>query len=158
STTITKGLAVIPPPKVDKVVPPAICDDQSDQKVVINGSYFLTHDGETPTVTVTDSSGSHTYMATVDPASCTAVDGTFTEKDVQLCTSTSSPIPKAAFPSTMAPTPPVMVTTPPPADCSSSEMVTITIEPPPEVDSVVPATVCEGGSQLTINGKNFQQG
>jgi hypothetical protein len=30
--------------------------------------------------------------------------------------------------------------------------------PPPQVDSIVPATVCEGGVELTINGSGFHEG
>lgn len=41
--------------------------------------------------------------------------------------------------------------------CLLALFLTACSAPTPEVDSVTPATVCGGGSQLTITGKSFQQ-
>jgi hypothetical protein len=154
STTINGNLAIVPKPTINELKPPAICDDQSDQTVVVNGSNFLFFDSQAPTVKV----GDKTYSATADGATCKAIPGTFREKDVKLCSTVTIKIPKGDFkvdkPTKVA----VTLTNPAPADCQSSETIELTINPPPKVTSVVPATVCEGGSQLTINGENFITG
>src|SRR5262249_9200239 len=152
------NIAVIPPPVIGMVMPPAICDAESDQTVTITGTSFLVYDGHTPTVTIGTPPDQHTYSATFDPKDCKPLEGKFSEMNVMLCTAITFVIPAGDFKVTTATKFPVVVQNPPPADCSSSNTVTITIEPPPEVDSVIPATVCEGGSQLTIHGKNFAQG
>jgi hypothetical protein len=158
TTTIDKGLAVLPAPVISEVKPPAICDDQADQKIVITGTNFLVFDDKLPSVTVGDPPTQHTYVPTLDAASCTPLPGNFAEKGVALCTSMTITIPKGDFAVTEATKVRVVVTNPAPADCASSEAIELTIEPPPKVVSVVPATVCEGGSQMTINGAGFQQG
>ncbi|MEP7122114.1 MAG: kelch repeat-containing protein [Byssovorax sp.] len=158
TTTIDKGLAVLPAPVISEVKPPAICDDQADQKIVITGTSFLVFDDKLPSVTVGEPPTQHTYVPTVDAADCTKLPGNFTEKNVALCTSLTITVAKGDFVVTTATKVRVVVTNPAPADCASSEAIELTIEPPPVVTSVLPATVCEGGSQLTINGLNFQQG
>jgi len=158
TTTIEKGLAVLPAPVISEVKPPAICDDQADQKVVITGTSFLVFDDKVPSVTVGEPPTQKTYVPTVDAADCTALQGNFTEKNVALCTSMTITIAKGDFVVNEATKVKVVVTNPAPADCASSDTIELTIEPPPLVTSVLPATVCEGGSQLTINGLNFQQG
>jgi hypothetical protein len=157
-TTIEKGLAIVPEPAVAKVDPRAICDDQSDQTVTITGTNFLSFDGSSPTVTVGEVGSQHTYQGTVDPKSCTDVSANLTEQNVKLCTSLSFTIKKGDFPVAVTTQVPVVVTNPKPADCASSEVIMLTIEPPPKVDSVVPATVCSGGSQLTVTGSGFEAG
>jgi hypothetical protein len=156
-TTIEKGLAVVPPPTIAELKPPAICDDQADQTVVVNGTNFLFFDDKTPSVVIGTGASAKTYPAT-NPQDCTPVNGNLVEKNVQLCKSVTIKIPKGDFPVTTATKFPVTLTNPAPADCQSSETIEITIEPPPRVDSVAPATVCEGGSQITVNGANFMSG
>jgi hypothetical protein len=151
SAKIEKTLAIVPKPTLAELRPPAICDDQADQKVDIAGTNFLAYDGKTPSVKV----GDKTYAATLEDKDCVAVDGNFTEKNVKLCSRVTITIPKGDFPVTEKTAVPVVVTNPAPADCQTSETLTLTINPPPKVDSVAPATVCEGGSQLTLNGTGF---
>jgi hypothetical protein len=153
-TTIEKGLAIVPPPEITEVKPPAICDDQADQAIVINGTGFLFFDGAAPKVSV----GDKEYVPTADAASCAKIDGNLVEKNVELCTSMTITVAKGDFPVTAPTKEKVTVTNPPPADCTSSNDVEVTIEPPPEVDVVMPSTVCQGGSQLTITGKDFAAG
>jgi len=154
STTIEKSLAIVPKPVLAELQPAAICDDQENQIVAIVGTNFLTFDGKTPSVMV----GTKPYTATFDPKDCQAVEGNFVEKDIKLCTKVSIEIKKGDFPVTEKTKVPVVVTNPAPADCATSETIELTINPPPTVTSVAPKSVCEGGSQLTINGKNFQSG
>jgi len=158
AATIQKGLAVLPKPIVSELIPPAICDDQSDQTVTINGRYFLTFDDKAPSVSVGEGADQKTYAAVVDPMSCAPLDGDFVEKNVAICTTLSFTIPQGDFPVTDPTKVKVVVTNPAPADCASSEVIELTINPPPRVDAVKPATVCEGGSQITITGKGFVDG
>lgn len=159
AATLTRRLAILPPPIVSAIIPPAVCDDQDDQDITITGASFLVYAGHTPTVTIGMGAGAHTYTARVDAANCAAIPGTFTEADAALCTALTITVPRGDFIVTASTNLPVVVTNPAPADCaSSSSPVTITLNPPPRVDSVVPASVCQGGSTLTVNGANFQQG
>jgi hypothetical protein len=178
TVTLKNSLAIIPAPKVATVKPPSICDDQADQKIELDGENFLSYGGGSPTVTVgracmADSDcptgitcetafgtcAEKTYPAVADPTSCKPLMGTFTEKNVALCTSVTITIAKGDFPVTDPIKVNVVVQNPAPADCDSrTTVVQLTINPPPTVTAVKPATVCEGGSQLTIDGKNFQMG
>jgi len=163
TVTIEKGLAVVPAPTIATLKPPAICDDQSDQTVLITGTNLLSYDdaggkSHTPTVTVGTGATAKTYTATFDPKDCKIVEGNFAEKNIQLCTQITIKILKGDFPVTAPTKVPVVVTNPAPADCQTSETIELTIEPPPKVDAVVPSTVCEGGSQLTITGSGFITG
>jgi hypothetical protein len=156
---LARRLAILPPPIVAMIIPPAICDDQEDQTVVITGANFLAHGDQTPSVTVGAGALMHTYTSRVADADCQAVDGMFDEANVRLCTSLTITIPQGDFVVTTTTQLAVVVTNPAPADCaSSSTPVTIDINPPPRVDSVMPASVCQGGSTITVNGANFQQG
>ncbi len=154
ATTIAGNLAIVPKPTISELKPPSICDDQSEQTVVVNGSNFLFFDDKAPTVKVGDKS----YPAIADAAACQFVSGNFRERDVKLCTSVSIKIPKGAFVVTMPTKVAVTLINPAPADCQSSETIELTINPPPKVSAVVPSTVCEGGSQLTVSGEGFITG
>ena len=159
AATSSRKLAILPPPIVTMIIPPAICDDQDDQDVAITGANFLVYDGQAPSVTIGLGAGAHTYPARAAAADCAAVDGTFTEAGVTLCTMITITVPQGDFDVAAVTTLAVVVTNPAPADCaSSSTPVTITLNPPPRVDSVLPTTVCQGGSTLTVNGANFQAG
>lgn len=154
ATTIDGNLAIVPKPTISELKPPAICDDQSEQTVVVNGSNFLFFDDKAPTVKVGDKS----YSATADAAACQFVAGKFRERDVKLCSTVSIKIPKGDFIVTMPTKVAVTLINPAPADCQSSETIELTINPPPKVTAVVPSTVCEGGSQLTVSGEGFSPG
>jgi large repetitive protein len=151
--TLDKGLAVLPPPMISELRPPAICDDQSDQTIEIVGENFLKLGDVLPSVTV----GENTYTPT-SASDCTQVVGNFAEPSVELCKSLTIVIPQGDFVVDEATSFPVVVTNPPPADCASSSEVSLLIQPPPRVDEVIPSTVCEGGSTVTIHGANFQDG
>lgn len=141
------SFGAMPPPSAKQLVPPAICDDEADRKVTIQGADFLQIGAALPTVTA----GGKTFTAD-SVSGCAPVPGTYTEGAVQLCTSLTFTVPKGTF------TPgdyPVTVTNPAPANCVSSEVLSLHDEPPPIVTKVAPATVCEGGGKLTIDGSNF---
>jgi hypothetical protein len=152
------AIVVIPAPVVSAVKPPAICDDQADQVIEITGSNFLRYGDALPIVTVGAPPTQHVYQPTFEEKDCVTVDGNFEGKMVSVCSRMTITIPKGDFNVTMLTELSLVVTNPAPADCSSSDTVKITIQPPPRVDAVVPATVCQGGSQLTVSGEGFIDG
>ncbi|MDB4959452.1 MAG: hypothetical protein JWO36_7021, partial [Myxococcales bacterium] len=157
ASKLPQVLAIVPPPVVTSATPMAICDDQSNQTVVVTGTSFLVFDGATPTVTLS-SPTPKTYSTTFAASDCMAITGTFTEHDVQLCTAISFVIPQGDIAVTANTMLELVVTNPAPADCASSTGFMVTLDAPPHVDSVVPATVCQGGGQITVNGSNFAPG
>jgi hypothetical protein len=158
ASTFSDNLALLPPPVITGATPMAVCDDQEDQIVEITGTSFLFLDGASPNVTIVTNDGPLTYPATPIESSCAAIPGGFAEANVRLCTSLSFTVPQGDIVVTTSTMFDLVVTNPAPADCASSTAFDITFNPPPSVDSVVPSTVCAGGAQLTINGRNFQAG
>ena len=159
ASTLSQAIALLPPPLVTTATPMAICDAEGSTTIEITGADFLVYQGHTPTVTLGTGATAKTYDATFDPKNCMAVPGTFTEQNVELCTAITITVAQGDFDVTSATKIPLVVTNPPPADCaSSSSPIDVTIEPPPTVDSVVPTTVCEGGSTITVNGSGFVTG
>ncbi|MFO0758316.1 MAG: hypothetical protein U0359_17620 [Byssovorax sp.] len=151
-------LLIIPAPVVSMVKPPAICDDQSDQVIEITGSNFLRYGDALPSVTVGAPPTQHVYKPTFDEKDCKTVDEDLGGKKVSVCSKMTITIPKGDFVVAMLTELTLIVTNPEPANCSSSDQVKITIEPPPRVDTVIPATVCQGGSQITVGGEGFIDG
>jgi hypothetical protein len=143
-----KSLGAMPPPSIKQLVPPAICDQEADQTIEIDGSNFLQIGPDGPTVTV----GTQTFDGTVVQSTCSQVPGTYTEGTVLLCTSITFTIPAGTFQNGDYP---VTVMNPKPANCTSSETLTLHDEPPPIVDSVTPGSICQGGGTLDIKGSNF---
>jgi hypothetical protein len=141
------SLHIAAPPSIQALAVIGICDAQTDQVVVVNGKEFLKVDSTLPTVDI----GGMMFDAST-ASGCTAVDGDFAEGAVQVCTSISVTVPKGTF------TPgdyPVVVTNPLPADCNTSESVSLHVEPPPTVATIAPSTVCTGGRQVVITGTGF---
>lgn len=141
------SLHIAAPPSITSLAAVGICDAQTDQMVVVNGKGFLQVDATLPSVDI----GGMMFAASA-ASGCTAVDGTFAEGAIQICTSVSVTVPKGTF------TPgdyPVVVTNPLPADCNTSEVVSLHVEPPPTVAAIAPSTVCTGGRQVVITGTGF---
>jgi hypothetical protein len=141
------SVTVVPPPAIAALVPTAICDDEMNQTITINGTGFLKVGTMLPAVTI----GTHSLVPT-NAGGCVAVSGTFAEGAVQECTSLTVVVPKGTF---TAGDYPVSITNPAPAACKTLQMVSLHDELPPTVTSVAPATICSGGSKLTIDGTNF---
>ncbi|MEZ4310701.1 MAG: hypothetical protein R3F14_21880 [Polyangiaceae bacterium] len=140
-------VVVVPPPSIGALSASSICDAQSDQTLTITGSGFLKIGDLLPSVSV----GGMMFTATAVEG-CTPVEGTFVEGIVETCTSLTFVIPQGTF---TAGTYPVVVTNPPPADCSSEENVALVVNDPPVVTGVKPGSVCAGGSTLEIDGTGF---
>ena len=157
ASKLSQVLAIVPPPIVTAAQPMAICDDQSNQTVVVTGTSFLVYDGASPTITISAPTP-RTYPSTFAAADCTPIPGNFAEHNVELCTAITFTIPQGDIAVTANTMLALVVTNPAPADCSSSTSFTVTLDAPPHVDSVVPATMCQGGGQITVNGSNFAPG
>ncbi|HXK17519.1 MAG TPA: kelch repeat-containing protein, partial [Polyangiaceae bacterium] len=141
------NLHIAAPPKIAKLGTGAICDAEADQIVIINGTGFLKVGQALPEVAI----GAEMLTATAADG-CTAVDGTFAEGDVSVCTSLQVTVAKNTFPPGDYP---VIVTNPAPADCLSSEAIVLHVEAPPAVTNVNPTTVCSGGRSFSITGSGF---
>jgi len=157
--TFAKNLAIVPKPSINQLMPGAICTDQADSEIVINGDNLLFYKDATgkqfgPSVKISDKS----YDATPEEATCTAVPGTYRETDVKLCKTARFIVKKGDFVVDKKTKYSVTIVNPAPADCQSSEPIEITVNPPPKVSAVVPATICEGGSTLTVSGEGFEPG
>ena len=151
---LAEALAVVPPPTLTELDPAALCDAQSDQTLVLVGTTFLSVGSELPTVTIAAKDSDFTKDFTVTAADdCEAIPGR--AEDVKMCTHATIVIPAKTL---AAGEYSVVLRNPAPAACATTEAITLTVNPPPEVLSVAPATVCSGGSDLQIVGNHFQSG
>jgi hypothetical protein len=146
-TSLSRGLAAVPPPVVTSAEPAPICNAQSAREIRIGGTGFVRIDDALPTVEI----GDRTYAAT-DAAGCSDVD--VQGGGVALCTELTVVIPEGDLD---AGAHPVVVTNPQAAGCASSEAVSLHVVPPPTVDTVAPNPVClaEGNVSLTLTGSGL---
>ncbi len=146
-STETVNLHNAPPPSITSVDPLAVCDAQGDQTLTITGTGFLQVGQTLPAVTI----DAQTFLAN-GVGGCTEVPGMFADGTVLSCTSVTITIPQGTF---MTGTYPLFVTNPLPADCQSTETINIEVRDPPNVTSVIPATLCAGGGKLQFTGTGF---
>jgi hypothetical protein len=147
SVLAKNALGAIPPPELDKVAPDLFCTADGSTMLTLTGKYFL-HVGTTmPTVKI----GTKTY--TVDSTTmCGPAPGPLA--GAELCTEAHVTIPK----DDLAPKEySVVLTNPAPAGCSSTQMVTVAVVPPPEIDKAAPNPVCnaQGLSTIVFTGSGF---
>lgn len=154
SETISDGLVVVPPPLVSEIIPPAICVDQADQTIQVVGQNFATVDGTNPMIKVAADGGEERTYEPDTVEGCMAPPGT-ESFGLQLCDTMTFTVPQGDLPVGKYT---LTVTDPEPLSCFSSEDITLTVNPPPRVDSVAPATVCTGGSILVASGEGFIDG
>lgn len=144
------SIALIPPPEVTDIVPPAVCADQADQMLTIHGKNFLrVDDSAVPVVTINGQE-----FAVSELGECLALEANLKER-VEVCSSMVVTIPVQSLPPGEYD---IVVTNPGTADCQSTSAIKVRISPPPRVDSVIPKNVCSGGSLLTISGADFGEG
>lgn len=151
---VEQSIAVVPPPVLSEIRPPAICVDQSDIELTLIGENFLQYGDGLPTVTIQDGGGDEVRSYEVTSlAGCVEVPGR--AQDAQLCTDAVFTVPQQDLdPGDYQ----VVLTNPAPAACSSTEPLAVEVNPPPQVDAVSPPAVCTGGSILVASGQDFQQG
>lgn len=148
-------LVVVPPPSVADVQPEPVCSEQLDYpEMVVTGEGFLaitpnnSDDEALPTIAV----GEQTYAATsVDD--CETLPGPVNEA-VRVCNTVRFAMSAGDHsPGNQ----PVTVTNPDPAGCDSTEPVTLTVVPPPELSEVAPQPICtaQGDNPMTLTGEHF---
>lgn len=143
----SRNITFVARPRVTSVQPLAVCSQAAMQTLAITGEGFLTVDGVGPTLLV----GTQTFTPT--PGACAPLAGP--AATVQTCTSLTLTVPAGTF----APgSYPVQVRNPAPADCASSEMLTLVVRPPPVITDVQPRNVCAGNATLTATGTGFIPG
>ena len=145
---LASAMVVVPPPTIQEVVPTPICTEQFENVVTINGEYFITVEGTTPSVQVGDLDASAT--ATFDD--CQALAGP-TQADS--CNSATITIPQGEL---AVGDHLVTLTNPSPIECATTEQVFLQVVPPPVVSSLMPTTICSTGSEFTVTGTNFRDG
>ena len=153
SATREGALAVVPPPRISEVRPPAVCVDQEDQELRLVGDTFLEYGDETPTVAITDGDGDVVQEYSVHTLeNCREIPGRSTE--TRSCTDALFTVPEGDLaPGDYG----LTLTNPGPAACSSTETIELEVNAPPKVDDVTPAQICSGGSVLVAAGEHFQQ-
>lgn len=154
------ALAVVPPPTLSSVQPMAICIAQGSVTLQLVGTGFLRVEdppGAFAQPSVTFSGAGLTTPLTltgaVDLASCVKLPAP--AANVDRCTRMTVVVPQDAVPPGSYQ---VMVTNPPPADCHSTESITVDVVPPPTLTDVNPNRLCAGGGTLTLTGMDFRPG
>lgn len=127
-----------------EIEPVALCNAQSDQVVFVSGGTFLKVDGVLPIVTIDGIDYEVTTLTGCEPI------GVGYLVNVEGCDAIEVSVPEGSL---EAGEHAVVMTNPPPADCSAGG--TLMVNPPPTVESVVPAHVCTGGGLLDIDGQGF---
>lgn len=147
-------VVIVPPPLVTNVIPPGICVDQGDQVVTVQGGFFARINGSNvPTVAIKAADGTETTFAVTSVANCVAVDPAVS--GVELCDTLTFNVMQNALPPGSYT---LTVTNPDPVGCTSTDEIDFSINPPPRIDSLAPATVCSGGSIVVASGAGFQPG
>lgn len=133
-------VTMVPAPALTAVAPALVCTAQGDTVLTITGSGFLTVDGAAPTLAV----GASSYETVA--SDCEPVTGP--SEAVQRCATLSATIPE----DDLAPGAyDVVVTNPAPADCVSSNTLSLVVVPPPSVTAVVPDLACVAQSDVSVS-------
>jgi len=146
------SIAIVPPPSIDQQGIQVICLEQQRRQIVVTGGSFIKIEEELPLVEVSGGNLNASIFLQPDLDSfdgCKPVEGV---NSVDSCTSFRLTVDETTLPPDEYT---LVITNPQPAGCSTTEEV-LSIKPPPEVDTVAPSTVCEGGSRLNITGNGFQ--
>ena len=140
------ALTIVPSPTVESVDPELVCLDQGGVDVTIAGTGFIDNDGVLPTVNIGEQELSATSLGNCQELE--AASGT-----VRRCTELVVTVPEASLDGGSHA---VTVTNPAPADCTSTEDVSLFVIPSPVIDSVATTTPCDqDADDFTITGSNF---
>ncbi len=158
-STDARRLTVVAAPTITNVSQLNICDDTTmPTTITINGTGFIFYTdamgmAHVPTVQIGTSMMYPAMMPSPVGTHCTMVTGP-TEM-VQTCDQLTFTIPAGMYPDGMQT---LVVTNPPPADCHTAAMISITFVPRPTVTGVTPTHICAGGGTLAISGTGFVAG
>ncbi|HEY3449937.1 MAG TPA: IPT/TIG domain-containing protein [Myxococcales bacterium] len=144
-------LTVVPPPTLTAIAPDLVCVAQGDQAMMLTGSDFLQVGAALPIVIV----GDKTYNPSA-AENCTPLDGTFAEGLINVCATLKFTIPAGDLPEGDYA---VVVTNPPPANCSSSDLVNLHVAPPPTITGLGQGGICtaQADQTITVLGADFLQ-
>lgn len=137
---------VVSEPVIDALEPEAVCNGGDDVELAVLGSGFVTLDGSFPTVFV----DGDPYVPTA--SDCEDLGG---PAGGQACSRLDITLPSGTYGLGAHD---VTVTNPAPADCSTSEAATLTVNDPPTLADVEPDTLCEAGGTITLVGTGFVDG
>lgn len=141
-TTEAVYVEIVPAPTLTAVAPELECDEQGDQAFVLSGAGFVAlADGTLPTVTM----GAYAASA-LSASDCVVLSGT---SGASSCETLAFSLPAGSLGAGVVD---VVVANPAPADCDSSEVVSVEIVPAPTLASVASAErVCVEQSERTVD-------
>ncbi len=149
SGTLAKAFTAVPPPVLESAVPQPVCTAQFKNTITLSGDWFLQIGSAQPTIEV--------GTVSLPPDTMTGCSPVDTPRgDVERCTTMTVTLDvDAVGPGAQ----PVVVTNPAPANCLSTDPVTLTVVPPPSVTSIDPQPICDaqGDRALTVTGTGFLQ-
>ena len=151
SSSEAKAVLVVPPPLITKAEPASICVEQGDQVVVLTGTGFLQIGAELPSVKLASAAGAVRQLAPL-LSGCSEVPSPAVS-GLKSCTTLTVTVKRGEV---MPGSYNVTVTNPLPAGCSSTQAITVVVNPPPKIAAVSPQTICQGGGTLAIKGQGFQ--
>lgn len=139
------SLVVVPPPSLSSIAPDLLCLAQGANTVVATGTGFLRIGNDTPQLVI----GTASYSTTL--SNCAPVAGT---TNAESCTTASATVGQTTL---AAGVQSAKLVNPAPADCQSTEAITVAVAPPPSVSSLTPDLLClaEGAVSVTIAGSGF---
>jgi hypothetical protein len=120
AATLPIGLAVVPPPRVESVLPTSLCNGFQEQTFTVNGDHFIKIGEDVPTVEF-EGSGAPPLPAE-EMSDCVEVEGL--SEPVQICRSITTTVPADSVePGEYR----VIVTNPKSARCASTDAVTVKV-------------------------------
>jgi hypothetical protein len=143
-------VAVVPPPRVDKITSATICTAQAESRVVLSGAGFLvvTEGGASRGPAVTLGGMSFTAQA----SDCAPVPDA---PSAQTCNTLTVIVPQSALgPGTY----PLSIRNPQPAACGLDMALSLEVVPPPTLDKVDPGVICAGGGTVSLQGTGMRAG
>lgn len=156
---LAQALAVVDPPSIASVapVPPSLCVEQDVRMLEITGENFVTLEDAGPRVTLASTNGTTVTLRgdVVAAEDCSDSPSGFSGQPFARCRKLVVTLPgERALPAGPYA---VTVTSPPPADCSSSEPVEVLIVAPPSVASLAPTATCvaDGARRIDLTGSSF---
>ena len=146
SATADLAMAVVPPPTATALDPNLVCLAQGPVTVTLTGDTFLVVDGIPATI--------HFGGEILTPDSSEDCFDVVGPMDVESCSTLPITLPAELLAEGLYD---VVLTNPEPAECSSTEALTLQVFAPPVVRDIVPNLECEDGTQNTysIVGEGF---
>ncbi len=141
-------LHILPRPAVVDAVEHPLCVAQGDRHLTVHGSDFLIIGGVDPTVTI-----GGVAATVVDVYGCDTIEGLST---TMTCTTIDVVVSQESLEAGVHA---VVVHNPESAQCVSTDVITITVVPPPVLVSLVPQPVCTAQDEniLLLSGTGFLQ-